>query len=120
MKRTGFAIFTSRCLNSSENTEIKPMTMEHDQYCHFGITNGLISIFQTCNGALIPDEIILLINIDGLPLVKSSSSQLWPILGSIRNFYNKNPFLTGAFHDTHKKPLSPGIFLKEFVEEAQN
>jgi len=54
----------------------KPMTMEHGQYCHFGIADGLISIFQTCNGALIPDEIILLINIDGLPLVKSSSSQL--------------------------------------------
>lgn len=87
----------------------KPMTMEHGQYCHFGIVDGLISIFQTCNSAFIPHEIILSINIDGLPLVKNSSSQFWPILGSIRNFYNKRPFLIGAFHG-HKKPPSPDIF----------
>ncbi|XP_011686398.1 PREDICTED: uncharacterized protein LOC105449098 [Wasmannia auropunctata] len=97
----------------------KPMTMEHGQYCHFGIEAGLIFIFQTCNSALIPDEVILSINIDGLPLVKSSNSQLWPILGSIRNFYNKKPFLIGAFHG-YKKPPAPDIFLKKFVEEAQN
>lgn len=96
-----------------------PMTMEHGKYCHFGIANGLAFIFKTCNNAQLPDEVILSINIDGLPLVKSSGSQLWPILGSIRNFYNKKPFLIGAFHG-HKKPPSPDTFLKEFVEEAQN
>ncbi|XP_018364362.1 PREDICTED: uncharacterized protein LOC108762060 [Trachymyrmex cornetzi] len=93
--------------------------MEHGKYFHFGIANGLIAIFKTCSDAPIPYEIILSINIDGLPLVRSSNSQLWHILGSIRNFYNKKLFFIGAFHG-HKKPPSPDIFLKEFVEEAQN
>lgn len=34
-------------------------------------------------------------------------------------FSNKKPFLIGAFHG-YKKPPSPDIFLKEFIEEAQN
>ncbi|KYN01126.1 hypothetical protein ALC62_08081 [Cyphomyrmex costatus] len=93
--------------------------MEHGHYCHFGIAHGLTCIFKSYNAALIPPEIMLSINIDGLPLVKSSSSQLWPILGSIRNFFNKEPFLIGAFHG-YKKPPSPDIFLKELLITDEN
>lgn len=45
-------------------------------YCHFGIEKQILKI-----GTLLQsyDEIVIDINIDGIPLFKSSSVQLWPI-----------------------------------------
>ncbi|KAL6418190.1 hypothetical protein ACFW04_012286 [Cataglyphis niger] len=40
---------------------------------------------------------IIEINIDGLPLTKSSHSQLWPVLGQIYNIHITEPFLIAAF-----------------------
>lgn len=91
--------------------------MEHGRYVHFGIAKGLCYIIETSGTAYIPEEIHLSINIDGLPLTKSSKSQLWPILGSFRNFCNKTPFLIGAFHG-YQKPPAAALFLKYFIEEA--
>ena len=53
------------------------------EYCHLGIEIGLRQIFKNSflNNNLICFE--LQFNIDGLPLFKSSSSTLWPILGMI-------------------------------------
>lgn len=68
------------------------ISMEHDRYAHFGIAKGLHHIIESGAVTCIPQEIHLSINIDGLPLTRSSKSQLWPILG---NFQNKTPFLMG-------------------------
>ncbi|KYN04656.1 hypothetical protein ALC62_04487 [Cyphomyrmex costatus] len=56
------------------------------------------------------------INIDGLPLAKSSNSQLWPILGEIQNHTFKDPFLIGAYHG-YKKPRNANEFLQKFYDE---
>ena len=57
----------------------------------------------------------LLINIDGLPLSRnSSSSSFWPILGLIKG--EKTPFVIGVFHGL-KKPQCVNEFLTPFVEE---
>jgi len=94
--------------------------MAHGLYVHFGIQEGLDHIMQSSGTVTyIPPEIHLSFNIDGLPLTKSSKSQLWPILGSIRNFENKSPFIIGAFHGRNKPPDAE-IFLKYFIEEAES
>ena len=54
------------------------------------------------------DQISLVVNIDSLPLFKSSKVKVWPILGKIFNF--GNPFIIAMFCGT-KKPISE--FLKE-------
>ncbi|XP_036146914.1 uncharacterized protein LOC118646990 [Monomorium pharaonis] len=105
-------------LKTPKKSNVIPM--EHGQYCHFGIEEGLRHIINVSGGfRCLPEEIHLSVNIDGLPLAKSSKSQLWPILGSFRNFVNKSPFLIGAFHG-YEKPAGVELFLHYFIEEATN
>lgn len=98
-------------------TKAESIPTEHGQYVHFGIVKGLHHIIETSCTAYISEEVHLSINIDGLSLIKSSKSQLWPILGSFRNFQNKTPFLIGAFHG-YQKPPAAEVFLKYFIEKA--
>ena len=39
----------------------------------------------------------LKLNTGGLPLFKSTSHQLWPILGKLQNIANQEPFIIGLF-----------------------
>lgn len=56
-------------------------------------------------------------NIDGLPLFKSTSDQFWPILGKIQNIKNNNKvFIICLFHGT-KKPNNLEEYLSDFVNE---
>lgn len=61
-------------------------------------------------------------NIDGLPLYKSSNAQFWPILGLIECFENRvqtnrDPFVIGIYFGTQKpKNLD---FLQEFVGDPR-
>lgn len=58
-----------------------------------------------------------MINIDGLPLAKSSRSQVWPILGRITNIENFNqPFCVACYY-SYEKPKDPHVFLRQFREE---
>lgn len=59
--------------------------------------------------------LLLSINIDELPLFKSSSSSLYPILGSIP--CSKEIFVIGCYHGYHK-PKNFNDFLKDFVNEV--
>ena len=54
-------------------------------------------------------------NIDGLPLCKSSKSQLWPILGSINSC--DHVFTIATFHG-YGKPNSVDDFLCDFIDES--
>ncbi|KZS07279.1 Uncharacterized protein APZ42_029039 [Daphnia magna] len=42
----------------------------------------------------------LCVNVDGIPLYKSSRSQFWPILGLLRNIDGAKPFVIGIFDGT--------------------
>lgn len=64
------------------------------------------------------DELQLDINIDGIPLFKSSRVQLWPILCRIINTKEKLlPFAVGLYID-NKKPNCVKDYLKDFVDEV--
>ena len=60
----------------------------------------------------------LLINIDGLPLFKSSSKQFWPILAILKGISHSTPFVIGIFCG-HTKPTSLDEYLADFVQEMQ-
>ena len=51
-----------------------------ENYLYLGIMSGVVQILDSIS--LKVNEISLDVNIDGLPLFKSSKLQLWPILGS--------------------------------------
>ncbi|EFN63193.1 hypothetical protein EAG_00374, partial [Camponotus floridanus] len=64
------------------------------QYYHFGLSKAILSIISS-----IPQNVTsikLSINVDGLPLSKSSQQQFWPILGSITE--SKNVFIIGLYY----------------------
>ncbi|KAK9685436.1 hypothetical protein QE152_g38061 [Popillia japonica] len=55
-------------------------------YCHIGIQKSLQQQYQILQET--PTDIIEIgINIDGLPLTKSSSSQFYPILGVVKKMF---------------------------------
>lgn len=66
----------------------------------------------------LPDDYCfnLQINIDGLPLFKSTQHQFWPILGSLRNIENREPFIIGLLFGL-KKPDNVSDFLQRFLDE---
>ena len=61
------------------------------------------------------NNIQLIVNIDGLPLLKSSQIQLWPILGS---FGNLDVFIIALFCGS-SKPNSVEQYLFDFIDEVK-
>ncbi|XP_011883964.1 PREDICTED: uncharacterized protein LOC105571102, partial [Vollenhovia emeryi] len=62
------------------------------------------------------DCVKIFVNVDGLPLTKSSQQQFWPILESI--FPYENVFIIGIYHGNEKLE-NANDFLKDFVNEAK-
>ncbi|XP_050064975.1 uncharacterized protein LOC126553905 [Aphis gossypii] len=94
--------------------------ISNGSYIHFGVENMLLPILEKHNAQInISDHILKIgINIDGLPIAKSSKSQVWPILLSILNFKElpNKVFPIGIYHGS-KKPLSIEEFLKPFISD---
>jgi len=81
------------------------------EYFHWGLDNIIEKMLLKCDQI---KSIDLLINIDGLPLGKSSNASLWPILCS--NTIDNAVYLVGAYFG-HKKPQDPNIFLESLVND---
>lgn len=109
-----FPIDSRTLLNTPRNVNIKEIN--HGLYWHYGLKRGILSFINKnkifCNSTIIE----LMIGIDGLPISKSSGSQLWPILGSIIGC--NEVFVIGIYHSYSKKPESCEQFLSDFIEEA--
>jgi hypothetical protein len=86
-------------------------------YFHFGIKKCVLS--KLTSYQVHSDEIqsvSLQVNIDGLPLFKSSSGQFWPILAFIEELPKKDPFVVGLFYGT-TKPKDVADYLGDFRAE---
>ena len=103
---------------SLKSCDEKIKSLAGGSYYHFGIENGLRIHLNN----KIEDFSRLLqiqINIDGIPLFKSSSLQFWPILGRLMETKNKlEPFAIGVFEGT-SKPKDPVLYLSAFEEEMK-
>lgn len=89
--------------------------VEPGMYVHFGLKCAVEKLTSTVDICTI-SSIDLLVNIDGLPLSKSSSSQIYPILCSLYK-YPSNISVIGIYHG-YEKPTNANEFLSEFVKEA--
>lgn len=88
------------------------------QYCHIGLATGLRKSLLKHIRDLEDQQIVnFSVNVDGLPLTRSSSSQFWPILVSLDDFDGK-PFIAGIYHRL-KKPDSSYQLLEQFIDEIQ-
>lgn len=82
-------------------------------YYYLGIRNGISSLLDQ-NVEPVP-FFKLSVNVDGVPLDKSTNSQLWPILGSINS--SDYVFVIAIFHG-YSKPDSVEEYLLDFIKEA--
>ena len=83
-------------------------------YSHFGIHCGLMDLLRQQSGCN-ETTLVLQFNFDGLPLFKSSSMELWPVLCLVRQL-NHRPFVVGLYCGA-KKPGSLSDYLQDFVQE---
>lgn len=85
------------------------------EYWHNGLTKSLLEISRLWPD--MPDTISLNINMDGLPIHKSSKHEFWPILG---NIYEEprliSPFIIGIYYGVGK-PADITVYLEDFVTE---
>lgn len=82
------------------------------EYLHYGLQQCLEDVLR-CE--ILDENIIIDVNIDGLPITKSTKRTLWPIQGKIvgRDF---PPFIIGVYHG-NKKPESANEYLSPFINE---
>jgi len=106
-----------KLMKTPRNTYSEIIDINGGKYVHFGLAVSLKHSIETFFDTY-PTEIKININIDGLPISKSSGSQFWPILGAIVADFYTEPFAIGIYHGT-TKPNDVDIFLKPFVEEAK-
>ena len=94
-------------------------TISDGLYHHFGIAKGLARYTTTdiLRQATDLNCIHIQINIDGLPLFKSSKAQFWPILGRVVKPLVSDPFIIGLFSG-EKKPGDVGEYLQDFIGEV--
>jgi hypothetical protein len=85
------------------------------EYCHIGLSKGISALLGRYPHTV--DRIELQINVDGIPLFKSSNTALWPILCLVSNIDSENPFVVGLFCGK-EKPKSAAEFLSDFVTET--
>ena len=104
------------------NTKFKS-AIRHIQggsYYHCGVLKGMEQIFRKYPSLVDECETIWLqINVDGLPLFKSSSVQFWPILGMIDKVFVREPFVIGLYCGCGK-PVDIIEFLGEFISEMKS
>lgn len=102
-------------LNTPRKTDISYINF--GQYWHYGLKKGLINFLNKKAQNIQSNKIELMIGVDGLPISKSSGSQLWPILCSVIGF--NEVFIIGIYHSYSKKPEKSTEFLEYFVDEAK-
>ncbi|KYN21196.1 hypothetical protein ALC57_06438 [Trachymyrmex cornetzi] len=83
------------------------------EYFYFGLNDIFKKMLLKDNNT----HINLLINIDGLPLAKSSQASLWIVLCS--NTVNKTVYLAGAYFG-YKKPTDSNVFLQSLINDLIN
>ena len=83
---------------------------------YFGIETGLKDFLkQHPDVASLDGHLDLYVNVDGLPLHKSSKSQFWPILCKVEG---GEPYILALYHG-YQKPNSVTDFLQEFLEDYE-
>jgi hypothetical protein len=115
---TDFRDLPSTCRTLLDTPTSTPVVkIPPGNYYHFGLKNGILNMLRTLKVVSFLGFVIqLIVNVDGLPIAKSSGSQLWPILAKIKNIALSKPFIVGLYHGD-AKPCDSNQYLEAFVEE---
>ena len=97
-------------LSTRRNVSTIPMGV--GKYIYIGVENCIKKLYSCCADMFNFPVLKLIVNTDGLPLFKSSSLSLWPILIQFGNF---QPIGVAFYCGRTKPPFD--IFLSDFVSE---
>jgi hypothetical protein len=89
-----------------------------DNFHHFGLTKKLIEKVKSNCPTSNKRELLLQINVDGIPLYKSSKIGFWPILCFISNINDHRLFIVSIFCG-NGKPDCIESFFGPFIEEME-
>lgn len=102
-------------LNTPRDMSLK--VVQPGVYYHFGFKNSIEKLMSVAQSHIKNSDVIeICMNIDGLPLSKSSGSQLYPILCNL--FLQKTPVFVVGLYQGNEKPREANEFLQSFVNEA--
>lgn len=95
----------------------KTISIPPGNYCHVGLKRAIDVYMQSCE--VTPTQLEMDINVDGVPISRSSNSGFWLILAKIFSV-NSPPkiFVIGIYHGD-KKPKNFSDFLKPFITEEK-
>lgn len=99
-------------------TCISVASLGSGSFYYFGIKKMFSQIFDKVKSVQNHHNFRLQLNIDGLPLFKSSGIQFWPILGMLQG-YSKNPVVIALFCG-NSKPQSLSEYLKDLICELKS
>lgn len=94
------------------------------EYFHFELSDSITKYIKNSPTSFYETDIYLKlqINIDGLPLFRSSQHQFWPILGMFKNDDDKEPFLIGIlepYYSGTSKPNNLHDCFSNFIQEYE-
>lgn len=95
-------------------TEVCLKIFDGGEYWHNGIIIPLTKILQNLD--YVPENVYLNVNLDGLPIFKSSKFEFWPILANMHEI-DDDPFIIGIYYGKGK-PKDINLFLEDFVNES--
>lgn len=101
-------------LKTLKTVLIKPIS--GGDYHNIGISSEIVNLAS--KNVQLPDVLHLNVGIDGLPISKSTSDELWPILGLFTNVPQSKVFIIGIFHGKSKPKIS-NEYLSDFVNEIK-
>lgn len=97
--------------------EIRIETIEQGEYWHNSLTDSLKKSLEKWID--VPTKVTLNFNFDGLPIFKSSNKEFWPILCSIHEKPDIQPFVIGIYFGVGK-PKQIDQYLDHFVKEMEH
>jgi hypothetical protein len=97
--------------------EVEVKSIAAGSYYYFGVQSSLSNLVRGNGMWQGADELKMHINVDGIPLFKSTNTALWPILGRFPEI-SPSPFPIAVFCGP-TKPASLDEFLYDFVNEMK-
>lgn len=88
--------------------------MDNGYYLHIGLKVSLLKFMSKTKNMIFNENIYIDINVDGVPISKSSPSSLWPILINVVG--SEEVICIGTFYG-NEKPQNVNNYLNRFVEE---
>ncbi|CAG7668768.1 unnamed protein product [Allacma fusca] len=100
-------------LKTPRQTVVEPVPP--GEYVHFGLKNALQTLLENVKDP--PVEMKIQLGIDGIPVHRSTNTQMWPIL--VRSVDRTSSVETVGLYCGKSKPESASVYLSQLVEELK-